>query len=410
MRYKCLPFKNTYTKCLYVFNLFFSQDYVFDMYTRINTDSSFLESIMKSYTKFLNTRLLDLSMSSRIEELVEHYNLLIKEVINESNYYTSQGQMMQILKWTNSSFGEQVSSSAWNLLKSLVQEEKGVEKSSLNHFFKKYLLEINFNSITQPAWQCITAHIAALVNWEAKLPLLHGSYSEFIHADIRNQSSNLWLIILNVLSDMVTFSPDESSGEASRLFARLYAELLRVAESTDELLSYMDMYINRVKRSFEDSARAIFKVEVSGISWKPILELVSDSSFPLKRLHRTIDHLLELSIVTTGDPLESERPSEASYRDTLSSFSVTFQQMPFQDATKGEKGLMKTIECPSNALVGDLRQLISQEASALAGYEVPKQHVRLFSGVRKPIINFGVQGCSDCPILIPLFAGERGLR
>lgn len=354
---------------------------MFDMYKRINTNSFFLESIMKSYTKFLNTRLLDLSMSSQVEELVEHYNLLIKEIINESNYYTSQDQMLQILKWTNPSFGDQVSSSAWNLLTSLVQEEKGVEKESLNCFFNKYLLEINFNSITRPAWQCITAHMAALVNWEVRLPKLPGPYSVFIHANIRNQSSTLWLDILNVLSDMVTFSPDESSGEASKLFARLYAELLRVAEATDELLSYMDMYITRVKRSFEDSARAVFKIEVSGLSWNPITELINESAFQLKRLHRTIDHLLELSVVATGDPLGSERPSEASYRDIPSRFSVNFQHIPFQEPTQGEKKVMKFIECPSNALVGDLRHLISKEASALADVEIPRQHIRLFSGV-----------------------------
>eukprot|EP00890_Picochlorum_soloecismus_P006377 jgi/Picsp_1/6740/NSC_04081-R1_ubiquitin carboxyl-terminal hydrolase 24 len=358
----------------------FGKGYVFEMYKRINTDSSFLESIMKSYTKFLNTRLLDLHMSSRAEELVEHYNSLIKEVINESNYYTSQDQMLQILNWTNPSFGEQVSSSAWNLLTSLVQEEKGVQKDSLNSFFKKYLLEINFNLITRPAWQCITAHMAALVNWEVRLPKLPGPYSVFINANKRNQSSSLWLVILNVLSDMVTFSPDESSGEASKLFARLYAELLRVVEATDGLLSYMDLYITRVKRSFEDSARAVFQVEVSGLSWNPIMKLVSDSAFPLKRLHRIIDHLLELSIVSAWDPLGSERPSEASYRDISSRFSVTFQHMPFQDVSHGEKRIVKSIECPSNALVGDLRQIISQEVSALAGVEVPRQHIRLLSG------------------------------
>lgn len=389
---KTLPFCYLLPFAFYIYILVFHimQDTIQNLYKSINTDSKFVFSMTESFVSFLDK----LNMEGRSPQpylcesdrtcskvLDLYYSLLIK-MLNDGNYYVSKDQMQTILGWADRSpQGSKVFNMAWDILKSLVVGEKAVERVALEAFVQKYILDISFSKITASAWQCITAHIAALSNWEMSLPKIQTSYCAYIFVSASNAGDELWELVLHLLSDMVTFTTEETCIEASTLLARLMAELVHINGETTG--SKVHDHIHTIKTTIKQSTEVLFGDSFDG-PWYKIPELINNTRFQVTRLERIINHLIQMIDSFSNGCTPSERSAEGSFTDDLIHYQVIFQQISSKNCASEGCDIprkQRSVRCPRNARVGDLRQLLAAEATDIAGKAILADQIRIFTAV-----------------------------
>ena len=367
------------------------------IYQGVNQNSEFVHGLTMCYARLVKkqSRSSDLfatetSSSTRyFEELVTTFQGLLRTILNNANYYVSQELMLALIELTKTEeLGESIASLSWDLLTSLVQGEKAMRISTLLEVFNKYMLSIEYSDLTRPAWLCITAHIAALADWGFELPDDEHSYISFIHLTAQNSQDPFWGTVFQCLSEMVVYAPDETFGEASCLLAGLLVEQTQV--TNDKSYPMVQEHISNVKDKISTCASIIFEKKESTaeeFEYFNTFGMRNPVKFQVQRLKRTILHLNEVLEAFTQDFMPPKRPSESSFLDTSTSFGVQFQQLPIQDMAQSRQRYFASVHCPRNFLVGELRKIISEEASSFVGYSIGPEHFRIFSGGQEALAN-----------------------
>lgn len=372
------------------------------VYKELNPNAAFSKGLVKLYDGILENSLVGNKPTSESNrEALSTFNKVLKLVLNDSDYYVSIELMKTMLGWTNASkYSHELNEFAWNLLVSLVQGEKGVQSGTLHEFLLIALHKIQAKDLTFAAWRCITGFLASAFDYSTVLYAGESSYTFLLELSKENCSMGLWDVVISFLSEIVVSCSNEAvAREASKSLSSILSEKISVVGDDNSANQVMES-VERCKGLLHESYQAMFDAAIDEeIPWKPVSMKTFSSIDRLKIIKQLMKYFKDLIRAFAPKQLE-DRPLDSSYKGDDVCICAHFQQLPLSPRASANQKLIEMISCPRNALVGDLRGMVSRKASHFVGYFIPQENFRLFQGVRLRLVRFvrfrSVFSVTDC--------------
>ena len=357
-------------------------------YNAVNHNGVLIVRAMDAYTNFLSQQTATMVTAFSHIDAIHHYLTLLHTVIDRGSYYVTYPQLKTMLEWaTLLSNSPQDSEPAWNLLFTMVYERKEIKEEAGLRFVTECLCEVDAAAVTKPAWRCITAFLASVVDWEANLKEKQSRnggrdlcYEISINKDID------WQPWRKLFTGIILRSGEESAVTgASLLLARLVAFDARGVMSAEEhkalLTSELETWLGELRTSV-----GLLCGRQLPLAWHAVPCLdpslsADDAHMALQTTHRSLFHLK--CMVESGYHLSmpSRFGHAANYREDDVMIEVQYH-------VQGPPVPQKFNLCvPANSYVGYLRTSIAEAlktkihlTSSSSSSTVDRSLVRIFCG------------------------------
>jgi len=200
----------------------------------------------------------------------------------------------------------------------------------------------------------------------------------YIRMIASNRGAGIWNILTEFLPIcMIECDNDIIGKECSMLLSHILTVKMDIDKDSDQI----NRSIIEYKGLLDECCKKIFGKEIdSPLPYSLVQnEQITDLDL-LKQAQRILTFFQDLLETYDWRDGPSLRPLYSSFKDEDITFRVQFQHLPFSPRRYGEQ-ISVDICCPRNSLVGDLRGMVSQKASNLAGYFIPQENFIIYSKV-----------------------------
>ena len=350
-----------------------------DIYKVINDGAKLMSNLMVGYEQ----NLARMSSSDHSTELLRLFNSILRSVLSESNYYVELGKVKKILSWAITPGASAESTAyAWSLLTYLVQGEKGVTGKTARLLLTSFMEQVKL--LDEGSWLCLTAYVAASLDFEATLAVADSYVSLIVMTD-DNHLLDIWGPLKDYLCGCLLeyCDTDGIASQCSKLLSHVLITDMDMNSSVDNL--------ERVKESVESfKARLLDRPERVMMFLSDILNEYDYREYdeygrePVSLGNERGTQAapaMDANSAPSTSGRRCARPLYSCYKDAEVSFKVLLKNLPMSPRPSGLGGQQGVdISCPRNCMIADLRAIISLQASHLVGYMIPRANFDLHCG------------------------------